>query len=161
MDCVNCGRPQEEGEGWKVDHHRWYGDQYSHETCPEQVCKISVRIDPGSQWPHYRICSRVAKGQGKDGNWLCGIHLAAERRRAANDESWKNDRDASDANHERAKMALEVLEELGIDASVHYHYGLRLKESGYTGKILIDPQELFKAMGIGVQLPPIQKKESR
>jgi hypothetical protein len=42
----------------------------------------------GGAWHRSRVpCNRLAKGQGRNGMWLCGIHLNAARRRQANDRA--------------------------------------------------------------------------
>ena len=156
--CDKCGRPEGEGQGWIV---RPYGRDLSlkhilHETCPERVCKKLVDHHRGLSMPNHWPCSRDAKEQTPEGEWLCGRHMAAYRKIKATDQAYRDARDGSDANNERAKMALEILAELGIEANVHYYSGHSFGSSGYTGKIVVDPVALFDFLGIGAKLPDIR-----
>jgi hypothetical protein len=45
----------------------------------------------------HKPCGKPAKGIGKDGNPLCGVHLAAERRRADTDARYTAKWDADKA----------------------------------------------------------------
>lgn len=151
--CINCGRPESEGEGWKRTTASFRMD-YFHNVCPEKVCKKSVPDDRNARWIHFHPCGKDGKGQW-DGVWLCGIHLNAEKKKAANMDQWQAERSAGHRNEERSKLAIDILAELGIDAGVHYQsHPTRIGR--YTGKIVVDPQELFKALGIGVQLPDME-----
>jgi len=54
------------------------------ETCAKRVSK------GGPRWHRdYADCGKPAKGIGKDGKPLCGIHLAAERKRAETDAKYQ------------------------------------------------------------------------
>ena len=163
MRCVKCTREKDEGEGWVFAKKGAFGhDSYRHEVCPEKVCKEIVTIDPGSRWPQFKVCGRDAKGQGqaKDGSglvWKCGIHLAAERRREANRVKYQTERDASTSNYDRAKLAGDILQELGVDSRVHFLNW----EGRYSGDIVVDPAQLFEVLGIGVKLPDKIEKEKK
>ena len=164
MRCSVCTREKDEGEGWVFVSKNIYGyqDNYRHEVCPEKVCKELVTLDPGARFASFKVCGRDAKGQGqgKAGQglvWKCGIHLAAERRRKANDVKWKTERDASSANSDRAKLAGDILQELGVDSRAYFSW----QDGRSTGDIVVDPAQLFEALGIGVKLPDKIEKEKK
>lgn len=161
MNCHKCGRGQNEGVGWIVrsKHQDGSGRYGNHEQCPEKVCKKRVNRGVG-RWPDLQPCSRDAVAQA-DGDWLCKIHLNAWKKRKESAERFDRSWDASKANAERARLASEILEELGIRAGLHYHMSFRGKGSGHTGYVVIDPAELFRALGINVELPPIDKDWSK
>ena len=122
-------------------------------TTSAQVWKKSVSID---SW-HNRPCGKAVKGQTAEGQRLCGGHLAAYRRQVANDNARRQAEAGSSANGKWAEQALVKLAELNIRGQVHYHSALYSNDSGYTGKVLVDPADLFRAMGIDVTLPEIQE----
>lgn len=92
-----------------------------------------------------------------DGKPLCRRHLSGLRTKQATDAAYKLAKDGSDANLERATQACEILKELGIEAGPYY-FGLgAYGDFGYTGRIIVDPADLFRALGIGSQLPEIRE----
>ena len=153
--CHQCGRGQEQGEGWVRSEIRWHAP-YSHEVCPEKVCKESV-FESATSRPH--PCSRNGKEQWEDGKWYCGIHIRSKKKHVALIERINADLARGNANLNRSKVACEILQELGVDAGPHYHHSWASSGSGYTGKVVVDPAELFRVLGIGFQLDPIQEKE--
>ena len=64
-------------------------------------------------------------------------------------------REGSEANHNRASKACIALSKLGIYAAPHYVSGMKVGDSGYTGKVIIDPALLADLIP-GVELAPIQ-----
>ena len=150
--CRKCNRPQQDGKGWETFHKGSFKPEYEHGQCPEQVCLKTVnRGDHRLYLP--QPCGRDGK-ELVDDEWLCGIHLAALRRREAAQQAFANAQDGSSDNAKRARTACDILAELDIAASPHYHSDpTSIRQSGYTGRIVVDPQELFRALGIGVTLP--------
>ena len=148
--CVKCNRVKAEGIGWnkRVQHSDGSGVYFTHDECPERVCKKRVNTD---SWTS-RICSRDGKEATEEG-WLCGIHLAAYRRRKANDIKRKVEWDASEDNRRRSEYAVDILQELGVDGRAHYDATFTNR---YTGKVIIDAQDLLKLAGIRVELPEVK-----
>ena len=153
--CHRCGRKEQEGEGWRqaTKYKDGTGIYYLHVKCPEKVCKRHITAE--ATWFYRKICSRDAKGQTSEGEWLCGIHLRAYNTRKNNTQKWANERDNSQHNRKRAALACDILAELGINAKVDYNSFIGM----YTGNIIIDPEELFSYLGIGAKLPEKIKKE--
>ena len=153
--CDRCGRAEHEGEGWEV---RTYADgswlSSRHTVCPEKVCKERKNVGV-PRWPRYEACSRDAKSQTPEGEWLCGIHLGAYKRRKATDARYASERNVSDHNKRRAEIANEILSELGVNVQPDYS----TLKSMYTGNVVIDPDDLLKLVGIGFSLPPKNRKE--
>ena len=150
--CKRCGRPEAQGVGWDpVKTKSGWVRGYLHHECPEKVCKKTIHV--AGSFHESNPCSKDSKGQTDGGEWFCGVHLAAYRKVQAGDLARKQRHGASDANQARAKLACDILTELGLDASVHYHSAARLNGSGFTGKVVLDPAELFKVLGIGAKLP--------
>jgi len=85
------------------------------------TCSERVRID---SW-HDARCTRAVKDEG-----LCGIHLAAKRKRAANRVKGEQEFAAENQRHEAAKIACER-----IPGSLP-HYGAYSKD-GYDGRIVV------------------------
>ena len=148
--CYKCGRGSEEGVGWKLETTRT-GKQVLHETCPEKVCIARVNGGPENRWDHFRICSRTAVELIEE-KWLCGIHRGAYRRRKKNDNIYQAKSDASTNNRNRAISATDILADLNVHSDAH-HDPINKK---FTGKIVLDPKELFDVMGINVTLPEIE-----
>lgn len=147
--CVVCGRAIEDGEGVATAS----SDRWKHTVCPEKVCKKKKNIGT-SRWSDFVPCSRDGKGQTDEGEWLCGQHMGAYRRVKKNDAARKEKKSRDDANQQRSTMALNILAELEVPGRAHY----TLNPYRFTGKIIVDPADLFKAIGIGATLPDIQEK---
>ena len=64
------------------------------------------------------------------------------------------ERRASLDNKARAEAIIPLLNELGIEASPHYHWEL----ARYSGDIVIDPADVLKLRDIGLTLPEKQEK---
>ena len=148
--CHRCGRGEEEGTGWnvKVLHRDGSGRLYTHDECPERVCKKGIHDTIGVG---VRICSRDGKAETSEG-WLCGIHLAGYRRRKKSEAKWKAEADRSGNNRARANHAVDILKELGIESAADYS----MLSSRYTGKVVIDAQDLLKLAGIAVRLQEVE-----
>jgi hypothetical protein len=87
-------------------------------------------------------CPRAAKEDG-----LCGIHLAAKRKREATQEKWQARNADRDKKLRAAKAACAALAERGIAATPHYDHALgRRSESGHTGKVVVDPEAILAAL---------------
>ena len=151
--CRRCNRTRQEGRGWQTFHQDSFKPEYQHDECPEQVCLKTVnRGDNRLYLP--QPCGRDGK-ELVGAEWLCGIHLAALRRQQASRQAFENAREGSADNEKRARTACDILAELDITANPHYHSDpTSIRKSGHTGLIVVDPQDLFRALGIGVTLPP-------
>lgn len=154
--CRRCNRTEQEGQGWQTYHKDSFKPEYEHEECPERICLKTVnRGDSRLYLPE--PCGRDGR-EPVAGEWLCGVHLAALRRREASQQAFAKARQGSSENEKRARTACDILAELDITATPHYHSDPgSIRRSGHTGKIVVDPQDLFKALGIGVTLPPARE----
>ena len=85
------------------------------------TCREMVRID---SW-HDARCTRAIKDEG-----LCGIHLAAKRKRAENTVKATQKFEAENARHKAAQTACEKI------AGSMPHYGAYSKD-GYDGRIVV------------------------
>jgi len=88
-------------------------------------------VHAGVSWRRtHEECCKPAKGIGKDGKPLCGLHLAAERRRAATDAKHTAKWDADKAF--RAEVAdfakAHALASLSAGEAVHRSVSLSLDE---------------------------------
>ena len=83
-------------------------------------------------------CPRDAKPN----ETLCGIHLAAKRRREQNTAKMLANMDAGQAALDRAKAACEALKEHGITAWPHY-------DTKHTGNVIVKPDEVLGALAFG------------
>ena len=146
--CNSCGRGKDEGEGWTVASSIGFTTNYKHDTCPERVCRRTV----GDTWSRH-ACGRDGKEQDNRGEWLCGIHFAAYNKRQATSTRYADKHSRSQFNLDRARTALEILTELGVEGAAHYN------SDGHTGNIVIDPADLFKLIGVGAKLPEKQAIE--
>jgi hypothetical protein len=92
-----------------------------------------------------RRCHRIPRTEEQIEARLCGLHLAARRRREKGDAK-RNQRDAeSDAVHKQASAWCEELSRHGINARPHYD---SLSSPGrYTGKVVAEPVEIMNALG--------------
>ena len=122
----------------------------------KQTCKERVKHGP-SRGPTYLPCERTAKGQLRNGNPACGIHLNAERVRDKNRDQYIVEVESHKVNEDRAGIAGEILAELGIESRPQF----LSREFFYTGKIVVDPQQLFNALGITAKLPPRVDKSGK
>jgi hypothetical protein len=101
-------------------------------TCTELIHR-DWSIDP---------CPRPAKEEG-----LCGIHLAAKRKREANAAEWSARAAKLDANHRAAETACAKLAERGISATPYYSPAFgRRADAGYTGDVVVDPEAILAAL---------------
>ena len=83
------------------------------------------------------------------------------RRRTENQNFWEVEREACDANNQRAKIAGDILKELGVEVSPYYANSYGSGMGRYTGDIVIDPADLFRLIGIGFQLPEKKAKPEK
>lgn len=104
----------------------------------KELCK--ERIFDGF---HPHDCDRPTKGE-HGGKKLCGIHLAAARKREASDLRWK----AESKARERAEADGEELAEK-ITATA---YGLPARYAGDPGMVVVDGWKLL-ALLEGADLP--------
>lgn len=147
--CHRCTRPNHEGTGWQKKEHYRDGTIYLHDACPEKVCLKFVAVSSRSVQSY--VCGRDGKEQTSEG-WLCGRHLDGYRRREQSVQQMHQITDASDANDanlHRAKPAIDVLADLGIAATPNYD-NVRCR---YDGGIVVDPQDLFRLIGVAISLP--------
>jgi hypothetical protein len=104
------------------------------ETCQE-------RVSNGARSVSFHTCGKPVKEEG-----LCGVHLAARRRREANDAKrdleWRQDRKRKDL----AQDICNRLAAMGIDADPHFSAGIGAR---YTGKIVVNnPEALLATIGL-------------
>ena len=95
----------------------------------EELCKELVG-GGNYRWTTYRPCGRKAKEDG-----LCGIHLAAKRRVANNEQARIDKRDTSE---NLRKEVDKFLTEHGIDGRADY----RWSSDTYSGKAVVSLDEL-------------------
>ena len=100
-------------------------------------------------------CGRDIKGKLDKGDWLCGIHLAADKRKQAKAKVSQTARNGSMSNQARAEIALRELAKHGITGKVHFAFSTSYSKTGYTGKIVIDPIVLLEALGVDFKLSEI------
>jgi hypothetical protein len=98
-------------------------------TCPEYV---------GSGFLGH-VCGRLVKGDG-----LCGIHLAAKKRRQRNAAEFERARLEERQRRETATAQIDRLAELGVQAELHYEY-----RAGYDGRVVVDPAALLQVLTAG------------
>ena len=156
VPCYNCGRGSLEGEGWnnRPAYSDGSGGYYTHDACPEKVC-LTHRGNLATA-THY-VCSKDASFQTPGGGWLCPRHAAGWKRSQESNERGKRENANSAYNRKRAELAGEILSELGLTTTPEYD---GLFEHRYTGRIIVDPADLFRVMGIGASLPEPKAKES-
>lgn len=102
--------------------------EQSVDVCP-------VKVPDGGRLASFHTCGRAIKRDG-----MCGMHAAAEERRAATEVSWREEHAAQKALAAHLK---EALAELGI-AGTPYYSPLSHK---YNGKVVVDIEDLQKAVG--------------
>lgn len=91
-------------------------------------------------WHNKQYCGKPAKGRSKEEDLpMCGIHLAAERKRLRNEEQRHSDRQMQEwLLDETRTLMRRIKDELGINSGLYYDWN----NSRYTGKIVIDPADL-------------------
>lgn len=101
------------------------------------TCQELIRGE--GRWPEHRVCGRPIKDDG-----LCGIHLAAKRKREANHEAWQRKMAESQDAHATARAACARLAEMGIKAHPHYS---SFRNGGHTGGVVIEsPAEVERLL---------------
>ena len=107
-----------------------------------EECQKTVH-EPGRGFFSHK-CRRPVKGNLKNGTPACGIHLAAERRRAQNDADYRAKQAASKKARADVQVIIDRLTALGITASATFDG----RTFTYDGGIRIDnPQALMVLLG--------------
>ena len=152
MNCKKCGRGEAEGMLRFYSTFRdGIGRQAIHVTCPEKVCKERTKANHAKQPPD--ICSRDGVEKTPEGKWLCRRHLAFYRQNVKRAEVMEAQLKTSQANHGRAKRAIEILVELGITGQPVYS----TVKHGYTGAIVVDdPVMILRALGIPWEIETVE-----
>ena len=120
-------------------------------TCTESVNR------KGHPWHLQQPqCGKAAKGVSPQGSPVCGLHLAMYERRTHLVAAADAEIDASDSNKRRASQACDLLEALGIKATINHSD--RSAAGRYTGLVTLDPAAIFPSLGITEELPPIQER---
>lgn len=100
----------------------------------EERCKVTVHGP--DRWPTFHECGRKLK-PGFD---KCGIHVAADQRRAKNDAAWRAERAAEHELSERlARAAAEFEGVHHVRVRPYHDY-----KGNLTGEFVISEEELRK-----------------
>lgn len=144
MLCSNCGRSEEEGAGWVLESR--YSDGSGrfarHEECPEKVCK---KLTARSGGYSFDPCSRDAV-EHTDGGWLCKRHLSAFNRRKKNSQAFVDVLAESETKKTSAEASIQLLLKYGVKATPEYYRAFNIKHSGFTGQIIVSPEELLEVL---------------
>lgn len=97
------------------------------ETCSENVMATGM-------WCVNRVCGKPAKGVNSAGKPVCGLHLAAERKRLARNE-------AVDKKLAEDRAWLEKTHDLLAEHKIHGYPDPRVR------RILLTEEELLKLLG--------------
>lgn len=103
--------------------------------------RCEKQVSDGERWTTFHRCYKRAKGADQDGKRLCGLHLAALKRREEKWKRWEREQGQS----KEAQRAAELLaEETGLDISPFYeHY--RRSGGGYSDThVLISIDDLHR-----------------
>lgn len=121
-------------------------------------CPVEQADRSNSRWVRYAQCERKWKADKvrplydiwnrKDVELpVCGVHAGVHDRSVKKDQETRAARDKADVTKDNAEAACARLRtEYGIDASVHYTTSFRAGGGGYTGKITVDPEDLFRLL---------------
>lgn len=138
--CKECGSPKtmfvvREGHREKVIEHRDYCTQG--DFCMQHIV---------GNWG-YGTCGRPAKGHMRGGMPACGIHLRGERKEVEKEERREQRRELQKWIQEETKVKADKIHELlkmKVALEVRYWSGHgEWHEPIYTGRIIIDPDELL------------------
>ena len=108
-----------------------------------KTCEVSVNRGERN-WYRPQPCGRKIKDES---DTICGMHRNAKNRQASKEAKWNQSSRNSDANQRRANDACDTLTfEFQISAYAHYQSGQKIGDSGYTGKIVVDPADLLRVL---------------
>lgn len=82
-----------------------------HATLPDGRPRCQAFSYSSSGWQSYQ-CRKAVKGELADGTPVCGVHLAAARRRAENQAREAREREARAASNEVVLEQVKALEEV-------------------------------------------------
>src|SRR4051794_889759 len=100
------------------------------ETCQE-------RVSNGSRSVSFHICGKPVKDEG-----LCGLHLAAKRRREATDRARREHAREQTRLREFSEQRVQALAAVGITAAVEYGFDFARQRGQYTGGVVIRGDEV-------------------
>ena len=106
-------------------------------------------------WSGGRACGNPAKGTLADGKPACGVHLAAQRKRAQKEEEYQRRRAQELRLQKAAGAACDRLAEVGIFAKPEWDGN----SGGYTGMIVTSPGEILAAIMRAVEGPTDMPEE--
>lgn len=147
--------------GKKEPHHRSHYRRWTHYPeapgennihCPGQeegrrrsalATNYCGEHTQGGRWSSGSLCNRAVKGEW-GGRPLCGLHLAAERKRAKEEEERQQQQDLKEWALKHAKEQVDHLRAYGLEAQPHEFW------SDYThvvtGKVVVDPVKLLELL---------------
>jgi hypothetical protein len=96
----------------------------------EQTCQ--ERVSNGPRSVSFHTCGKPVKDEG-----LCGVHLAAKRRKEANSEARRSYYDEQARLRQASERRVDALAEHGIYASVEYCFDFARQQGAYTGGVVL------------------------
>ena len=92
-------------------------------------------------------CDKPVKGTLADGTYVCGVHLAAERKRKEGLDAFRAEGARQDQKQALAKAACEAMAAVGIKAEPEYRRRIGSgKDFGYTGKVIVSHDDILSAL---------------